>query len=115
MKTLLTNRMKKLLLQGIPCTLSLFLGNVSFGQKHPDEDIFPKKSYWQAGINYLSDNVYLGRKDSVKIPYISPSIGYYDKSGFYVNGSLSLLPSSGNSHIDMASLEAGYSIILNEF
>jgi hypothetical protein len=107
--------MKKLLSQGILCALSLFLGNVCFGQKDSAKDIIPKKSYWQAGINYLSDNVYLGRKDSVKIPYISPSIGYYDKSGFYVNGSVSYLPSSGNSRIDMASLEAGYSILVNEF
>ena len=107
--------MKKLFLQGVLCTLSLFLGYISFCQKHLDEDSIPKKSYWQAGINYLSDNVYLGRKDSVKIPYISPSIGYYDKSGLYLNGSLSYLPSAGNSRIDMVSLEAGYSFIVNNF
>ena len=28
----------------------------------------PKKSYFAAGLSYLNDNVYLGRKDSVKIP-----------------------------------------------
>jgi hypothetical protein len=87
----------------------------SLARKIPDYDIFPKKSYWQVGINYLSDNVYLGRKDSVKIPYISPSIAYYDKSGFYVNGSLSFLPASGNSHIDLVTLEAGYSFTVNDF
>ena len=67
------------------------------------------KSYFKVGLNYINDNVYLGRKDSVKVPYLTPSIGYYHKSGFYITGSLSYLPTSGESRIDLYTVETGYS------
>jgi len=73
------------------------------------------KSYFQAGISYLSDNVYFGRKDSVKVPYITPTIGYYDKSGFYVNGSFSYIPSSGQNRIDAFIIEAGWDFNFGNF
>jgi hypothetical protein len=41
-------------------------------------------------------------------PYLTPTIGYFNKSGFYVSGSLSYLTSSQESHIDLFSLDAGY-------
>ena len=67
------------------------------------------KSYFKVGLNYINDNVYLGRKDSVKVPYLTPSLGYYSKSGFFITGSMSYLPSSGESRIDLFTLESGYS------
>lgn len=75
----------------------------------------PKKSYWQAGLSYLSDNVYLGRKDSVRIPYVMPTIGYYHKSGLYADATLGYAILPGNSHIDMVSLEAGYALTTGNF
>jgi hypothetical protein len=75
----------------------------------------PKKSYWQGGLSYLSDNVYLGRKDSVKIPYVMPTIGYYHKSGLYADATLGYAVLPGNSHIDMFSLEAGYALTKGNF
>lgn len=75
----------------------------------------PKSSYWQGGLSYLSDNVYLGRKDSIKIPYVMPTIGYYHRSGLYAAATLGYAIVPGNSHIDMFSLETGYALTAGNF
>jgi hypothetical protein len=67
-----------------------------------------KKSYFKGSISYLTNAVYGGRKDSLVNPYITPSIGYYNKSGFFVEGSLSYLAASGDSGIDLFALQTGY-------
>ena len=64
-------------------------------------------SNFKIGVSYLSDNVYLGRKDSVKIPYLTPTIGYYHKSGLFISASASYL--STEKRIDAYNLEGGYS------
>ncbi len=66
------------------------------------------KSYFKASLSYLSDAVYNGRKDSTTYPYITPRFGYYDKSGFFVDGSLSYLAAAGEKRIDLFTLEVGY-------
>ena len=68
-----------------------------------------KTSHWVAELAYQSDEVYLGRKDSVAAPYFTPSIGYHDKSGLYLTGSMSYLPKTGDSRIDVVTIEGGYS------
>lgn len=78
-----------------------------FNLNTDDDDPYEKKSYCMYGINYLSNNVYLGRKDSVKIPYTSPYIGYHFKSGFYGKAMISYT-SHNKAHIDLTTLEAGY-------
>lgn len=72
-------------------------------------------SYFEAGIDYLSNNVYLGRHDSLRIPYLTPTISYYNKTGFYATGSLSYLASRANSEVDLLALGAGYSYVKNKF
>lgn len=67
-----------------------------------------KKSYFKFSISYLSNAVYYGRKDSFTLPYIIPSLSYHDKSGLYLEGSLSYFASSGQSQIDAGSITAGY-------
>lgn len=67
-----------------------------------------EKSYFKAGLSYMNDNVYLGRKDSVALPYITPLFGYYHKSGLFVEGSVGYLKSASQSRIDVVSLEGGY-------
>jgi hypothetical protein len=64
-------------------------------------------SYAKVYLSYLSDNVYLGRKDSVRLPYISPSFAYYHKSGFFVSATTSYLPTE--SRMDAVVLSTGYS------
>ena len=72
-----------------------------------------KSSYFKLATNYLTNSVYNGRKDSVTLPYITPSIGYYDKSGFFVSGSLSYLAATADSRIDLFTLETGYDFTIN--
>lgn len=68
----------------------------------------------KVGLNYLSDNVYLGRKDSARISYLSPSVGYYHKSGLYATGGISLL-TTGNTRIDAENLTGGYLFSIGNF
>lgn len=76
-----------------------------------------KKSYFEVSLSYLSNAVYNGRHDSLVTPYITPTIEYHNKSGFYINGSLSYLSNSEASRIDLFALEAGYdfTIIKDKF
>ncbi|MEO7121327.1 MAG: hypothetical protein ABIY62_09525 [Ginsengibacter sp.] len=72
-------------------------------------------SYWQAGINYLSNSTYFGRQDSLRVPYLTPTIGYYNKSGLFITGSMSYLNSAGVSRIDLIELQAGYTLVIKKF
>jgi hypothetical protein len=79
------------------------------------EYLFPRKSHFMASLTYLNNNVYLGRKDSVATPYITPMFGYYHKSGLYINGSVSYLAIANESRIDLITAEAGYNIRAGNF
>jgi hypothetical protein len=73
------------------------------------------KSYFEAGLSYLNNNVYQGRHDSLRIPYLIPSIKYYHKSGFYAGASVSYLSSPQDRRVDLIALEAGYEFTKNKF
>ena len=68
----------------------------------------PKESHFEAGLSYLSNSIYLGRQDSLKVPYLTPTFSYYHKSGIYISSSLSYLNSAGISRIDLFDIDAGY-------
>ena len=72
------------------------------------EDQLASKSYFQASLSFLSNNVYLGRKDTAATPYATALFGYSHKSGLYANLSVSYLLASGENRIDLTSLEGGY-------
>lgn len=67
-----------------------------------------KFSYFLADVSYSSDAVFMGRRDSIEAPYIFPSIGYYDRSGFFANASASYLLRSSEERMDLFLLSAGY-------
>jgi hypothetical protein len=75
----------------------------------------PKKSHWVAGLTYQNNDVYLGRRDSVAVPYLSPSFGYHDKSGFFITASASYLLTPGEQRFDAGSVEGGYSYESDHF
>lgn len=77
-------------------------------QPDEDDDPYDQLSYFFAGLNYLSNNVYLGRKDSVAIPYIIPYIGYHLSNGLYAKAMASYTSAGSSGHIDLFTLEAGY-------
>ena len=64
------------------------------------------KPYFKTSFEYLNNNVYLGRKDSVAIPYFTPQITYHFKSGLFLNASASYLPTE--SRVDVSTIGAGY-------
>jgi len=72
------------------------------------------KSGFKIGISYLSNYVYNGRQDSLKTPYITPTLEYRHSSGFYVSGSLSFLTSQQNSRLDYLNLDLGYDFTVGE-
>lgn len=66
-----------------------------------------KTSYFKISAAYINNATYNGRSDSGSTPYLTPTIGYYNKHGFYVSAGLSYL-ANANSSIDNYSLDAGY-------
>ncbi|MEP6949555.1 MAG: hypothetical protein ABI863_09795 [Ginsengibacter sp.] len=76
--------------------------------------VIKKKSYLMAGLSYMNNNVYLGRKDSARLPYLTFTLGYYFKSGFFIDGSLNYLASS-DSRIDGVNFDAGYSFTAGKY
>src|ERR1700693_5557676 len=84
----------------------LFSNQLTFAQK---DSATKKKSYFKAGLDYLSNAVYSGRKDSAVVSYIKPSIGYANKSGFSLGAEMSVLANSpAAGRVDEVALEAGY-------
>ena len=67
------------------------------------------------GIDYRSDYYYMGRADSAKAPYITPSLAYFHKSGLFISGNLSYLTAEGQNRIDLYTLSAGYDYNRNQF
>lgn len=65
-------------------------------------------SYVLTDLNYISDAIFMGRRDSISAPYLYPSIGYYDKSGFFANASASYLTRSDENRVDLFLLSTGF-------
>lgn len=75
----------------------------------------PVKSYGKLTMNYLTNSVYNGRQDSISTPYLTPTLAYYAKSGFFVDGSLSYLTRSGSGRIDLTTFDMGYDFTIGKF
>jgi len=58
-------------------------------------------------LQYTSDWVYAGRKDSLPLPYLTPSILYAHHSGFFVKGFLSYLSSEKRYRMNKGNLYWG--------
>jgi hypothetical protein len=94
------------------CFLSIIFFN-KLSAQNIKPDLEAKNSYFKGSLSYLSNSVFNGRKDSLITPYITPILGYFDKSGFYVDGSFSYLGSATEKRIDLFTLEAGYDFNIN--
>ena len=88
------------------------LDGKAIGDKDEDnDDPYDSMTYFMYGINYLSNNVYLGRSDTMVIPYISPYIGYHLGFGLYAKAMVSYDPIRRNwydPHVDVTTIEVGY-------
>lgn len=72
------------------------------------------ESYFSAEINFISDAVFMGRKDSIAAPYLYPSVEYHHKSGFYTEGSFSYLTKENESRIDLVLISLGFDFTINK-
>lgn len=76
--------------------------------QHEIKDSIAKKSYFKFSTSYLSNYVYNGRKDSIATPYITPSIGYFNKKGFDVSFSGYYLNLVNEHRFDFFSFDFNY-------
>ena len=67
-----------------------------------------RRTHFGVGMTYQNDDVYLGRKDSTRLPYYTPTVSWFHKSGLYATASASYLNNATASRIDLVTLEAGY-------
>lgn len=80
-----------------------------------NKNVNKEESYVLADASYISDAVFMGRKDSVRAPYFFPSIGYYNKLGFYADVSVSYLTSSEENRVDLFMITGGYKYTSKKF
>jgi hypothetical protein len=73
-----------------------------------------RKASLKFGIDYLSNNVFVGRTDTVNTPVITPNIKYTFKSGVYFSGSLEILPNRKKNKLDGGDLALGYDFDLTD-
>lgn len=99
------------------CTLIITSNNALKAQsadKEKQEPAAKEKSYFKFDVNFLNNSVYLGRKDSLNLPYLTPTIVYTHKSGFYASASLGYLLSKESKKVDYYSFDAGYEFTLSK-
>jgi len=58
----------------------------------PDDKSNEGTSSFKFGLSYISNNVFMGRSDTVTTPVIVPQVKYTLKQGIYFSGSLDFLP-----------------------
>ena len=110
--------MKNIAIKFVVFTLLVMFSNRVVGQNEIDTIQKLKEtdlSYVSIALNYISDAVFMGRKDSITAPYLYPSITYHHKSGFYASGSFSYLTKSNESRIDLFLVSAGYDFTVKKF
>jgi hypothetical protein len=79
------------------------------------ESINKGASYLKFSLNYVSDAVFMGRRDSVALPYFNPSFIYQHKSGLFLSSSISYLVSNDANRIDLYTVSGGYDMIKETF
>lgn len=94
----------------------LLLSSFSYAQQKDTsfKGTHEEKSFLSADITFISDAVFMGRKDSIAAPYLYPSLTYHHKSGIYGTGSFSYLTKSDQSRIDVSILTLGYDFTANK-
>lgn len=85
----------------------------------PDKDTVSKDelrkiSSFKIGIDYLSNNVFLGRTTLSTTPVISPDVKYTFKSGVFISGALNYLPKNTIQKLDGGNVSAGVDLDLTD-
>jgi hypothetical protein len=67
-----------------------------------------KKASFKIGVNYLSNNVFMGRADTVRAPTILPEMKYIFKNGIYLAATANYIPNRVTNKLDGGSAVLGY-------
>ena len=67
-----------------------------------------KKASFKIGVNYMSNNVFMGRADTVKTPTILPEMKYIFKNGMYLAATADYIPNRVTNRLDGGSAAFGY-------
>lgn len=78
------------------------------------KDSVAHKSYFKFSSSYLTNYVYNGRKDTITTPYITPSIGYFNKKGFTTSFSGYYLNATNEHRFDFYTLDMNYKHKFND-
>lgn len=105
-------KMKYLTFKLVLTVLFFLTISTVYGQIDDEKD---KKYAISIDLNYISDAVFMGRKDSISSPYLYPSISYLHKSGIYVRSALSYLTKSNENRIDLFLITAGVDFTIDKF
>jgi hypothetical protein len=106
------------------CLFSL-ISCMAFSQNIPKTDTIankpdtnknktPKKASFKIGVDYVTNNVFMGRTDTISTPIISTNLKFTFKSGIYLSGSLNYLPTRKKSKLDGVDIALGYDFDLIE-
>lgn len=104
-------RMCRMFLVGLVSSMALSFP--SLAQKKPQYEAVGSQSFGRIGVKYRSDNVFLGRADSLPAPYFTSQFGYYHKSGLFLDVAASYLATTEERRIDVVTLSGGYDYLGN--
>ncbi len=82
----------------------LYYLHKDFENEDPMDDV----THLDLGVNSVTNNVYLGRKDGSRVPYLTAYISYYNRRGFYFDAAESYAFTKKTGHFDLTTLSAGY-------
>lgn len=80
----------------------------SYAQVPVEINAYKKDYTLYAGINYLSNYVYNGRADSLKMNYVIPSFNYENDNGLTLNSEIYILSNGVNNGFDFMEINGEY-------
>lgn len=86
------------------CNIALSQSTASKEKTHKTND----SSYVSVSLNFISDAVFMGRRDSISTPYLYTTLTYHHKSGFYATGAVSYLTRAEEGRVDLFLLTTGF-------
>jgi hypothetical protein len=88
----------------------LFITCSAFAQTSTGDitDKSDKTASFKFGVSYLSNNVFMGRADTVKTPTVLPVLKYSFKNGIFISAGADYIPNRVTNRLDGGSVAAGY-------